>query len=382
MKTSEGKLLLQVIGSLVAILGLMLCATAAMAQKGNVQTQAGSLKVETLADKLVHPWGMAFLPDKRLLVTERSGNLRIMDQNKKVSEPLQGVPEVFNKGQGGLLDVALDPNFAQNSLVYLSFSEPGESNTASTALGRGRLEGNSLQGFEVIFRQEPKVEGPNHFGGRIVFTGDGKLYLTLGERFKFEPAQNLENHLGALVRINLDGSIPADNPFVERQDAADATWSYGHRNIESAAIDPASGKLWVAEMGPMGGDELNQPAAGRNYGWPVVSWGKNYDGTDIPNPPTQPKFADAVIHWTPTISPSGMIFYTGAMFPEWEGSMLIGGLTSSGIVRVQVNGEQVQEVERIPLATRVRDVEQAPDGSIYVLTDQQNGKILRLTTMK
>ena len=365
--------------------GVLLClllAGPACSQKSAVQTEAGSLKIETLADGLTHPWGMAFLPDNRLLVTERAGNLRILGTDNKLSPPLKGVPNVFNKGQGGLLDVALDPNFRQNRLVYLSFSEPGENNTASTAVGRGRLEGNEIQGFSVIFRQAPKVEGPNHFGGRILFTPDGHLLLTMGDRFKFEPAQNLSNHLGTIVRLNPDGSVPPDNPFVGQENAEDEIWSYGHRNIESAAIDPKTKRLWVAEMGPEGGDELNQPQAGRNYGWPVVSWGENYDGTDIPDPPTQPKFANAVIHWTPVISPSGMIFYTGSLFPEWQGSALIGGLTSKGIVRVKIDGEQAEEVERISLDARTRDVEQAPDGSVYVLTDQDTGKILRLRPSK
>ncbi|MBC5992268.1 PQQ-dependent sugar dehydrogenase [Pontibacter cellulosilyticus] len=366
----------------LSVIAFLLLVGQVSAQKSTVRTKAGDIKVETLADNLNHPWGMAFLPDGRLLVTERQGTLRILDKNNKLSEPLTGTPEVFSQGQGGMLDVALDPNFKQNRLVYLSFAEPGENGTASTALGRGKLEGNELKDFKVIFSQKPKVEGPNHFGGRIVFSPDGHVFLTLGERFKFEPAQNLSNHLGTIVRINPDGSIPKDNPFVKQQNAEDEIWSYGHRNIEAAAIDPSSKKLWIVEMGPMGGDELNQPVAGRNYGWPVVSWGDNYDGSDIPNPPTRPEFADAVIHWTPTISPSGMIFYTGKTFPAWQGSGLIGGLTSSGIVRVQVKGEKAEEVERIPLNVRVRDVEQAPDGTIYVLTDQSNGKILHLKPLK
>ena len=363
-------------------LAILMVSWQACAQKSSVKAEAGSVNVETLAGDLNHPWGMAFLPDKRLLVTERSGTLRILDQNNKLSTPLKGVPEVIARGQGGMLDVALDPDFNQNRLVWLSFAEPGPNGTASTAVGRGQLEDNELKDFKVIFRQQPKVEGNNHFGGRIVFTPEGHLILTMGERFKFEPAQDLSNHLGTIVRLNRDGSIPPDNPFVGKSNAEAAIWSYGHRNIESAAIDPATKKLWVAEMGPKGGDEFNQPAAGRNYGWPVVSWGKHYDGGNIPNPPTRPEFADAVIHWTPTISPSGMVFYTGSLFPAWKGSALIGGLTSSGIVRVKVNGEQAEEVERIPLATRVRDVEQAPDGSVYVLTDQSNGKILRLSPQK
>ncbi|WP_276499109.1 PQQ-dependent sugar dehydrogenase [Pontibacter litorisediminis] len=382
MKTTKTQTLVRLFRATAAMLALWLMADQACAQKSSVRTEAGDIKVETLAQNLDHPWGMAFLPDSRLLVTERAGTLRILDQNNKLSEPLKGTPEVFTQGQGGMLDVALDPDFQQNNLVYLSFAEPGDNNTASTAVGRGRLEGNEIKDFKVIFRQEPKVEGPNHFGGRIVFTPDGHLVLTLGERFKFDPAQDLSNHLGTIVRLNPDGTVPKDNPFVGKQDAREEIWSYGHRNIESAAIDPATGNLWIVEMGPMGGDELNQPQAGKNYGWPVVSWGDNYDGSKIPRPSTRPEFADAVIHWTPTISPSGMIFYTGSMYPKWKGSALIGGLTSSGIVRVQLNGGKAEEVERIPLTVRVRDVEQAPDGSIYVLTDQDNGKILKLKLMK
>ncbi|AHM62842.1 PQQ-dependent aldose dehydrogenase [Flammeovirgaceae bacterium 311] len=366
----------------MSLLLLLLIALPAYSQKPTVETRAGSIEIEEIAGNLKHPWGMAFLPDNRLLVTERSGNLRILDASHKLSKPLKGVPKVFAKGQGGLLDVALDPNFAQNSYVYLSYAEPGEGNTASSALGRGRLEGNELKDFTVIFRQEPKVDGPNHFGGRILFTTEGHIIFTMADRFKFDPAQDLSNHLGTIVRINRDGSVPSDNPFVGQADAREEIWSYGHRNIESAAFDPATNLLWVAEMGPMGGDELNQPVAGRNYGWPVVSWGDNYDGSKIPNPPTRPEFAQSVIQWTPTISPSGMIFYTGTLYRGWQGSMLIGGLTSTGIVRVEVNGEQAEEVERIPLAVRTRDVEQAPDGSIWVLTDQSDGKILRLKPIK
>ncbi len=382
MKISKEKSLSKTALQSIWLLALLLTALPAFSQKSTVETQAGSIKVEEIAGNLKHPWGMAFLPDNRLLVTERAGNLRILDTNHKLSKPLKGTPKVFSKGQGGLLDVALDPDFQQNRYVYLSYAEPGENNTASTALGRGRLEGNELKDFKVIFRQEPKVEGENHFGGRILFTPEGQIIFTMAERFKFEPAQDLSNHLGTIVRLNRDGSVPKDNPFVGQANAEDEIWSYGHRNIESAAFDPATNRLWVAEMGPMGGDELIQPQAGKNYGWPVVSWGDNYDGSKIPNPPTRPEFAESVIQWTPTISPSGMIFYTGSMYPEWQGSMLIGGLTSAGIVRVEVNGDQAKEVERIPLVVRTRDVEQAPDGSIWVLTDQDNGKILQLKPLE
>jgi aldose sugar dehydrogenase len=347
-------------------------------QKKTVDTDAGEIKVNVLASGLNHPWGMDFLPDGRLLVTERSGNLRILDAQNNLSEPIQGVPEVFATGQGGLLDVVLDPDYENNGYIYLSYAEPGDNETASTALGRGKLENDSLVDFTVLFQQEPKVEGPNHFGGRIIFEDGEHIFLTLGERFKFDPAQDSTNHLGTIVRIHSDGSLPGDNPFANDENIKNEIWSYGHRNIEAGAIDPETGNFWIVEMGPLGGDELNLVNAGENYGWPVVSWGNNYDGTEIPEPTTHPEFTDAVIHWTPTISPSGMIFYQGDMFPEWKGSGLIGGLTSSGIVRISVDNENAEEVERIPLTVRVRDVLEAPDGSVYVLTDEDDGKILQL----
>lgn len=362
-----------------AILAAMLFITPALAQQvQTVQTEAGIVTVTTLASGLNHPWGMTFLPDGRLLVTERAGQLRILDTDHTLSAPLAGTPEVFNQGQGGLLDVALDPEFESNRLVYLSFAEPGEGG-ASTAVGRGRLEEGRIADFEVIFRQTPKVSDSNHFGGRLVFSPEGALFLTLGERFQFEPAQDLSNHLGTIIRIHPDGAVPRDNPFVKQADAADEIWTYGHRNIQAAALQPGTGALWIAEMGPRGGDELNLIEAGRNYGWPVVSWGQHYDGEDIPDPPTQPHFADARLHWTPVISPSGMVFYTGDMFPEWRGSALIGGLTAQGIVRVAFDGLEVTGEERIPLGARIRDVEQAPEGSVYVLTDQEDGHIWRLS---
>lgn len=357
---------------------LLLLSGNSCAQNKQVSATSGEVNVETLADHLDHPWGMAFLPDGRLLVTERAGQLRILRTDNTLTPPLEGVPEVFAQGQGGLLDVALDPDFATNQHVYLSFAEPGANQTASTALGRGRLDGNRISGFEVIYRQLPKVEGPNHFGGRILFSPAGQVFLTQGERFKFEPAQNLSNHLGTIVRLQPDGSVPADNPFVNQPAAKPEIWSYGHRNIEAAAFDPATGRFWVAEMGPRGGDELNQPQAGRNYGWPVVSWGENYDGTDIPDPPTHPEFAAAALHWTPVISPSGMAFYDGSEFPAWQGKMLIGGLTAQGIVVVDTSPEKPREVDRLELGMRIRDIAQAPDGSIYALTDAANGRILRL----
>ncbi len=350
---------------------------------GSLNTEAGLIAIENVVGGLEHPWGMAFLPDGRFLVTEETGNLHIYNrETNELSGPVEGVPEVYTKGQGGLLDVAVDPNFKENRYIYLSYAKPGPDNSAATALGRGRLVDGRLEGFEVIFLQQPWITGPNHFGGRIEFSQKGKIFLTLGERFQFEPAQDLTDTLGDIVRINRDGSIPESNPFVGVPNADDAIWSYGHRNIEAAAIHPETGHLWVAEMGPLGGDELNLIAPGKNYGWPVVSWGENYDGTLIPDPPTHPQFAEPVIQWTPVIAPSGMIFYTGDVFKDWQGSALIGGLISHGLVRVEIENGKVTEEDRIPLKTRIRDVVQGPDGLIYVLTDKEDGNVWRLRPLQ
>lgn len=350
---------------------------AAFAQPATVKTETGTIAIENIADGLNHPWGIAFLPDGRMLVTERAGNLRIITKDGAVSEPLEGVPESYARGQGGLLDVALDPDFQSNKLVYLSLAAPGDGGS-STAVGRGRFENDRLMDFQILFRQTPMQSNGYHFGSRIVFSPDGHLFLTTGERFLFNPAQDLGNHLGKVIRINRDGSIPEDNPFVNQSGAKAEIWSYGHRNIQAAAIHPETGALWIAEMGPRGGDELNRPEAGKNYGWPVVSWGQNYDGSDIADPPTRPEFTDAVRQWTPVIAPSGMLFYTGGMFPEWQGSMFIGGLASRALVRLTIEGNEVTGEERIPLGARIRDVEQGPDGSIYLLTDQDDGNVWRL----
>ncbi|HUU65826.1 MAG TPA: PQQ-dependent sugar dehydrogenase [Methyloceanibacter sp.] len=357
---------------------LLLAPTSASAEERVIDTEIGKIKVETLASGLEHPWGLAFLPDGRMLVTERTGHLRILTGDGALSDPLAGVPEVVAKGQGGLLDVAIGPKFNETKFVYLSFAEAGPSG-ASTAVARGRLTDDGLADVQVIFRQTPKVGGGNHFGGRLAFTPDGKLFVLLGERFKFEPAQDLTSHLGKIVRINSDGSVPADNPFISQQDAQPEIWSYGHRNPQGAAIHPDTGKLWETEFGPRGGDELNISAAGANYGWPVVSWGAHYDGKDIPNPPTHPEFADAIRHWTPVISPSGMTFYTADTIPSWKGNLLIAGLSSESIVRLKLDGEKVIGEERIAMDARIRDLAQGPDGAVYALTDEDDGKVLRLS---
>jgi glucose/arabinose dehydrogenase len=362
----------------VAAAAVSLVSRYGMSVDGPRNTKAGTIKVETVATELSHPWGLAFLPDGRMLVTERSGTLRLVSKDGKLSPPLSGVPKVVVAGQGGLLDVAIDPDFKSNSLVYLTYSEPGEGG-AGTAVARGKLGESGLDGVEVIFRQEPKVGGGNHFGSRLVFAPDGKLFVTLGERFTFTPAQDLTNDLGKIVRINPDGSVPKDNPFVGRTDARPEIWSYGHRNPQGAAILPKTGKLWETEFGPMGGDELNIPQAGANYGWPVVSWGSHYTGEDIPDPPTHPEFADAIYHWNPVISPSGITFYTADAIPAWKGNLLIAALSGQAIVRLTLDGEKVVDEERIPMGARIRDVAQGPDGAVYALTDEGNGEILRLT---
>lgn len=353
-------------------------------QIDSVLTSAGAIAVEHIVGDLDNPWGMDFLPDGRLLITERSGNLRILGTDGELSDPVQGTPVVYAQGQGGLMDVAVDPDFNNNQRIYLSFAAPGPEGSAATALGHGRLSGGTLEDFEVIFQQKPWITGPNHFGNRIAFDDNGQVFLALGDRFQFDPAQSLDNHIGKVVRLNEDGSIPEDNPFVRQKNAEPAIWSYGHRNIEAAAVHPKTGALWVMEMGPLGGDELNQPQAGKNYGWPTVSWGIHYDGKDIPDPTTRPEFADAIEHFSPVVSPSGMIFYSGDKFPSWRGSALIGGLSAQELVRLKVEGDRVTDDERIPLAARIRDVEQGPTGDVFVLTGpkREHGALLRLTPLK
>ena len=365
-----------------------------------VASSAGSVRIERLTT-LEFPWGMAMLPDGRLLITEKPGRLRIWE-NGRLSEPVQGVPSVVYRGQsdqGGLLDVEADPNFAANRLVYLSYveadpqgekiPETGElrfgqfvdytdSIVRGAAIARGRLEGNQLRDVQVIWRQVPKIGGRGHFGVRMVFAPDGKLFATSGERMRFDPAASLTSNLGKVVRINADGSIPADNPFAGRDTARGDIWSYGHRNILAMAMDPSQ-RLWAFEMGPLGGDELNLVQRGRNYGWPFVSNGDNYAGPSIPDHATRPEFTAPVRSWAPVIAPSGALFYSGAMFPGWRGSALVGGLATMSLIRLQMDGERVGVEERLFLGRRVRDVVQAPDGAILLIVDARNGDLLRLT---
>jgi glucose/arabinose dehydrogenase len=341
----------------------------------------GAVRVETVARGLEYPWALAFLPDGCLLVTERPGRLRSVERDGRLSEPLAGVPQVLARGQGGLLDVALDPRFADTRLVYLAYAEPGEGGTAGTAVARGRLGEGRLEDVRVIYQQQPKVEGANHFGSRLVFARDGTLFVTQGERFDYRAqAQDLASGLGKLVRINPDGSVPRDNPFVGRAGARQEIWSYGHRNVQSAALHPETGQLWVVEHGARGGDELNRVEAGKNYGWPVIGYGVHYWGTKIGDGTAKPGMEQPVYYWDPVIAPSGMTFYTGEAFPGWKGSLLIGSLRPGLLVRLTLEDGRVTGEERYlaELDERIRDVRQGPDGLLYLLTDHRNGRLLRV----
>ncbi len=338
------------------------------------------IRTKTIADRLEEPWGLTFLPGGSMLVTEKPGHLRIVGRNGTLSEPLTGVPEVFVSGQGGLLDVALSPTFTQDRLVYLSYSEPGKGG-AGTAVVRGRLTDHAIEDVQVIWRQFPKVQGPNHWGSRLVFGNDGTLFITTGDRYEYkERAQDLSTTIGKVVRINPDGSIPKDNPFVDRGDAQPSIWSYGHRNIQAAALHPETGQLWTVEHGAMGGDELNNPQPGENHGWPVITYGVDYDGSKIGIGTAKPGMEQPVYYWDPVIAPSGVLFYTGESFPEWQGDLFIGSLQPGTLVRLEMKNGRVVREERYleDLGERIRDVVQGPDGDLYVITDSPQGRIIRV----
>ncbi|MCX8474333.1 MAG: PQQ-dependent sugar dehydrogenase [Sphingomonas sp.] len=327
------------------------------------------------------PWAMVFLPDGRALVTEKGGALRIVTQAGAKSAALGGVPAVSAGGQGGLLDVALHPDFATNRLVYLSYAEAG-SGGAGLAVARGTLvednAGPRLTGTAMIWQQMPKVGGTGHFGGRMAFGPSGHLFVTAGERQQGSPAQDLTKTLGKIVRLNADGSVPGDNPFVGTAGARPEIWSYGHRNPYGLFFDSA-GLLWENEMGPAGGDEFNLIARGGNYGWPNASNGQDYDGSNIPDHAPGDGYIAPLAWWTPVIAPGGMILYSGSLFGAWQGDAIIAGLVSQGLVRVRFTPTSAAEVQRIPLGQRIREVEQGPDGAIWVLEDSSNGRLLRLT---
>ncbi|HMN80096.1 MAG TPA: PQQ-dependent sugar dehydrogenase [Burkholderiaceae bacterium] len=357
-------------------LGLLVGCGAAPAQR----EQAGALRLETVADGLEFPWGLAFLPDGRMLVTERAGRMRVIDAQGRKSEPLQGLPRIAVQGQGGLLDVAVSPTFARDQQVFFAYSEPAEGGSR-TAVARAVFADDKLRDVQVIFRQQPATSGGFHFGSRLVFGRDGNLWITLGDRYSGRAgAQKLDNHFGKVVRIRPDGSAPPDNPYRRTQGALPEIWSIGHRNVQGAALHPATGRLWTHEHGAQGGDEVNVDMPGRNYGWPVITWGVEYGGAPIGEGTHKKGMEQPLHYWVPSIAPSGMIFYTGDKFPEWRGSLLIGSLKFTLLSRLELDGEKVVREEKLlqDRGERFRDVRQGPDGWIYLLTNSPDAKLLRL----
>ena len=348
-------------------------------------TSGVTLHVETIASGLEHAWGMAALPDGRYLVTERPGRLRIVAADGTLSEPVQGLPAIQARGQGGLLDVAVSPSFAEDRTIFWTYAKPLGEGTAATAAARGRLadDGSEVTDVQDIFVQDPPSRTTNHYGSRIVLDGQGHAFVTMGEHFSEQErvfAQDLDKTYGKVVRVNLDGTPPADNPFAGRSDAIPTIWSYGHRNIQAAALD-GEGRLWIAEHGPKGGDELNLIKPGANYGWPVISYGENYDGSPVGEGVTAKEgMEQPTYYWDPVIAPSGMLIYDGPLFAGWEGDLLLGSLSPGALVRLHLEGDKVVGEERFFTDQgRIRDIEMAPDGAILALTDADDGKLLRLT---
>jgi len=336
---------------------------------------------------LDEPWAMTFLPDGRLLVTEKKGRLLVVTREGEQSQPVAGVPEVAYGGQGGLGDVVLHPEFADNGTIYLSYAEGGEGDVRGGAVMRATLtlgeKGGSLSNQQVIWRQDPKVTGRGHYAHRIAFSRDGFMFVTSGDRQKFTPAQDMQQNLGKIVRLNEDGSVPSDNPFSTQAGVAEQVWTLGHRNPLGIAFDD-EGRLWAQEMGPRHGDELNLIVRGENYGYPIVSNGNHYDGRDIPDHDTRPEFEAPKVFWVPAISPAGLIIYSGDMFPDWKGDAFLGGLSSEALIRVEISGDSAAEAERFKMGERIREVEQGPDGAIWLLEDEdddggEGGRLLRLT---
>lgn len=355
---------------------------AAPAAAFTIPSQNGPINVDVFATGLQYPWGMASLPNGRLLVTEKPGRLRIVEANGAVGAPISGLPaNIAYGGQGGLLDVVLDPRFARNGRIYLSFAESGTGGY-STAVARAVLSGNTLTGTTVIWRAGPKTSGQGHYGGRLVFQHTGYLFVTTGDKQQGEPSQDRSGTLGKVVRIATDGTIPSTNPYVGQSGIDPAIWSYGHRNPQGAVSHPDTNRLWINEHGPQGGDEVNIIYPGRNYGWPRVSNGRNYGSPtdDIPNHRPGDGYEAPHHWWDPSPAPAGMTIYTGSRFPAWNRDLLIATLAAQQLIRLDLDAQRkVVGEERLAIGERIRDVEQAPDGGVYVLTDSSNGRILKLT---
>jgi aldose sugar dehydrogenase len=404
----------QVAGGLFSMLGISLAAGALGAQATGVDTRPANGKdqkpafagqtdaperksnvafdVVPVAQGLENPWGLAFLPNGKMLVTERPGRLRVVSADGKLSEPVAGLPAVDARGQGGLLDIALDPAFASNGLVYWSYAEPRDSGVNNTAVARGRFVDDAaaprVENVQVIYHQRPSLASRMHFGSRLVFARDGKLFVTQGDRSIPEgrmQAQRMDGLIGKIVRINPDGSVPKDNPFVGREGVPPEMWSLGHRNAQAAALHPTTGELWEIEHGTRGGDEINIVRKGKDYGWPTIAYGIEYAGGPITgNSTAQAGMEQPIYYWDPVIAPSGMAFYTGNLFPAWKGNLFVGGHGTSDLVRLELNGDKVVGEERLltdlePKREKVRDVRQGPEGALYVVTDDKaNGRVLKL----
>ncbi len=360
---------------------ILVMSLGSVAQAETFKSTHYDLQLVTVASGLSYPWGLAFLPTGDMIVTEREGAIRIISPDGKVSSPLGGVPGVYASGQGGMLDVTPDPDYSANQMIYFSYAEAGPKG-AGTAVARARLDraANRLQDVNVIFRQFPKSSGDRHFGSRLVFARDGSLFITIGERGERDRAQDFTINRGQVIHINPDGSIPASNPFVGKPGYRPEVWSYGHRNPQGAALHPDTGKLWTVEHGARGGDEINIPQAGRNYGWPVIAYGRHYSGGQIGVGTHKQGMEQPVHYWDPSIAPSGMAFYTGDKFPKWKGSVLVGALSFRLLSRLSLDGERVVGEERMleELGERIRDVRQGPKGYVYILTDSEDGRVIRI----
>ncbi len=351
--------------------------------KDKITTKSHDITVHEIVSGLEYPWGMAFIDENTILVTEREGALRII-RDGTVSEPISGLPDnVFVRGQGGMLDVALHPDYATNNLIYFSYAGEGEGG-ANTEVARATLNGNALENVEVIFRADPKTGGANHYGSRLLFLADGTLLITLGERYNYlDEAQSTANHHGTTIRINDDGTIPQDNPFIGQEGAKSEIYTYGHRNAQGVIQHPETGAIWLHEHGPRGGDEVNILKPGANYGWPAITYGIDYSGLKISDKTHMPGMEQPVIHWTPSIAPCGMAYYNGDKFPNWQGNIFVGALAKTHLRRLVIDGDQVVEQEvLLDGFGRVRDVEAGPDGYLYILKDSFDGGLFRIEPAK
>lgn len=377
---------LEIYRSLLIILMCMSCHLSwAQDKQQLIHSEKHSFRIVPLLAGLENPWSIAFLPDGRMLVTERAGRLRLVSQDFKLDpKPIDGLPEVIANGQGGLFDVVLHPQHAQNDWIYWAYNAPGTGGWG-TALARGKLQGQRMTEVQVLFSMQPKTRSAHHFGGRIVFDATGMVYLTLGDRGDKDRAQKLNDHAGSVIRLHDDGRVPIDNPFVQRAGALPEKWTLGHRNIQGAAINPQTGELWTHEHGPQGGDEVNVIRPGLNYGWPVITYGVNYGlGTKIGEGQSKPGMVQPLQVWVPSIAPSGMAFVSVSQFPQWQGSMLVGALRGQMLVRLTLAGDKVLSEERLFQGRpgRIRDVRMGPDGLVYLLTDDPQGALLRLEPAK